>query len=241
MNNIICNNYSALSKYYDAITNTKRRKFLAKEINLIASSIDSSNKNILDIACGTGNLSIELSKYSYNIIAFDNSDSMISIFKEKAINIPNITITNMAMEKFHSDVKIKLAVCTSFSLTYLKNPEKEKFLRSLYNSLIDGGVFVMDMLHPTAIFRYFSNQKTRIIEKSSIETKLESYNENSGVYSVSYIVRKNNDSFTETHDGFVISSQEAINLLKSIGFRKIAYRERESNSDSSAYELFCYK
>jgi len=76
------------------------------------------NKNIkiLDIACGTGRHSIELSKRGYNITGIDLSDSMLNKAREKA-NIEKIDM-RLSLEKhdarnlpFHSEFDLAIMLC----------------------------------------------------------------------------------------------------------------------------------
>ena len=41
-------------------------------------------KNIADLACGTGNMTIILSQRGYNVIGIDRSEDMLSVAQEKA-------------------------------------------------------------------------------------------------------------------------------------------------------------
>ena len=44
-------------------------------------------KNILELACGTGNLTIPLTKKNYDIAGIDISEEMLSAAREKAVKV----------------------------------------------------------------------------------------------------------------------------------------------------------
>ncbi len=70
--------YNQLSKYYDEI-------FPVSEVTVdfLVDNIGSVPKSLLDIACGSGNYSLELGRKGYDVTGVDLSSNMISIAKQK--------------------------------------------------------------------------------------------------------------------------------------------------------------
>ena len=71
-------------------------------------------KNIADLACGTGNMTIILSQRGYNVIGIDRSEDMLSVAQEKAreqgLKIPFIC-QDLRQVSLHKKVDAVLIVC----------------------------------------------------------------------------------------------------------------------------------
>ena len=109
MNNIEESNFSYIKNIFESISNEydfmndlmtfNNHSKWKKEIVEIA--IDSSPKKILDIATGTGDIAIKLSKIKGSIIeAIDVSDNMLEIAHNKIdkLNIDNINLKTCEAE-----------------------------------------------------------------------------------------------------------------------------------------------
>ena len=76
--------YNAFAEVYDRLTGnieySKRAEFirtLLKRHGIIDEAI------VLDLACGTGSLTVELAKYGYDMIGIDSSPMMLTQAQEK--------------------------------------------------------------------------------------------------------------------------------------------------------------
>lgn len=82
-------------------------------------------KLMLDLACGTGTLSVELAKKGIDIIAVDSSAEMLGIAKEKA-NTENADILLLCQDAAELDLygTIDGAVCTLDSVNHITDIDK---------------------------------------------------------------------------------------------------------------------
>lgn len=73
--------YKSIARYYDDIFPLN-----VQQVNFVVSLINGEvkNKNVLDVGCGTGNLSLVLAKYFNRVEAIDLDPEMISIALSKA-------------------------------------------------------------------------------------------------------------------------------------------------------------
>ena len=119
-------------------------------------------KLVLDLACGTGSLTIELDKRGYDMIGLDLSPEMLSAANSANIeNIENmagmknnnkenktnnILWTNQDMCDFELYGTVDAVICCFDSLNYiLENKKIEKCFESVYNYLNPGGLFIFDV------------------------------------------------------------------------------------------------
>ena len=102
---------------------------------------------LLDLACGTGTLSVELSKLGYDVIGADASEEMLMIAQQKAFDEgERILFLCQRMQELDLYGTITACVCALDSLNHITD-EKELSLAISKVSLFlePGGVFVFDM------------------------------------------------------------------------------------------------
>jgi ubiquinone/menaquinone biosynthesis C-methylase UbiE len=109
--------YDELSRYYDVIfpTDSDTLKFLTK--NLMSGS------RVLDIACGTGDYSIEISKKGHKVDGFDLNEDMINmaVKKSKGLGV-HFFVGDMTKLKEISDGNVyDLVFCIGNSIVHLNS------------------------------------------------------------------------------------------------------------------------
>ena len=76
--------YNSFAAVYDELTKNVDYKSRAEYITEILKQYNINNGLLLDLACGTGSLSIELSKQGFEVIGTDASFEMLSEAQNKA-------------------------------------------------------------------------------------------------------------------------------------------------------------
>ena len=70
--------YSSFAPFYDALTENVDYKKRAEYIGEILAKFNIKDGLLLDLACGTGSLSVEFSKMGFEVIATDASPDMLA-------------------------------------------------------------------------------------------------------------------------------------------------------------------
>jgi trans-aconitate methyltransferase len=98
-----------------------------------------AGERILDVGCGTGELTYELSKSGATIIGIDASEQMINKAKQQFSNIQFFVknATNFSFNKLFD------AAFSNATLHWINN--QLEALQCIYNSLKEGGRFVFEM------------------------------------------------------------------------------------------------
>jgi len=114
------NFYQSIADYYEQIfpLNKMQIDFVRKAIN------DSEKKSLLDIGCGTGSLSIELSKVFKKATAIDLDISMIEKALEKEHPKVNFRVMNMLdIEQVFGQHSFAAIICFGNTVVHLNSME----------------------------------------------------------------------------------------------------------------------
>lgn len=104
---------------------------------------------ILDLACGTGSLTIEMAKKGYDMIGVDISPDMLNCAKQKSLDFENILYLNQDMIEFELYGTVDVIVSLMDSINYiLDKRDIKKLLKNVHNYLNVGGLFIFDINTP---------------------------------------------------------------------------------------------
>lgn len=111
--------------------------------DFIEDILPEKNGPVLDLACGTGNLTTVLAQRGYDMIGIDASCDMLSVARQKNSDILYLCQDMRALEL---SCKVDAAVCTTDSLNYLTNPcDLELVFKLVKKYLNQGAPFIFDM------------------------------------------------------------------------------------------------
>lgn len=138
--------YGKFAKVYDDLM----VDFDYKEwFNYIEETFKRYNKNpgkILEMACGTGNLSRYLAKARYDLTCFDISEDMLSHAYKKLRSYKNVDIMRQDMVSFNINKNFDAVISICDSINYITNVDDlEKTFSNVYSHLKEGGMFLFDI------------------------------------------------------------------------------------------------
>jgi len=143
--------YGSFSWYYDRLTENVDYPARAAYFDRLAKQwVQRPVELLLDLACGTGSLSLELFKLGYDVIGVDGSDEMLSVAIEKKYdNEADIMFLRQDMDKLDLYGTIDVTVCALDSINHITDPKvvQKVFDRvSLFTA--PGGIFIFDVNTP---------------------------------------------------------------------------------------------
>lgn len=105
---------------------------------------------VLDMGCGTGNITEALRRQGYDMIGIDNSEEMLAAAMEKAeqdvSGLPPVLYLCQDMREFELYGTVRAAVSICDSLNYILEPGELLQVFKLVNNYLDpGGVFIFDL------------------------------------------------------------------------------------------------
>jgi SAM-dependent methyltransferase len=115
------------------------------------------SKQILELACGTGNHAFLLEKCGYELHALDYSSDMIARAKEKAKESNSTTCFQVGdMRNLAFQNEFDAAICLFDSIGYvLTNEAIHAVFNKVYQSLRAEGVFIFEFWHAPAMLKNF--------------------------------------------------------------------------------------
>ncbi len=142
--------YGDFSYYYDLLTeNVDYEQRCDYICNLLAEN--GVGKGILlDLACGTGSLSVLLHQRGFDVIGTDASEDMLTKAQEKKYETaPAAIFLCQKMEELDLFGTINAAVCTLDSINHLTDIKKvDEVFRRVSLFMEDGGIFIFDVNTP---------------------------------------------------------------------------------------------
>lgn len=139
--------YGDFAFYYDALTDNVGYEERCDYICSLLSENGINKGILLDLACGTGSLSVLLAKKGFEVVGVDASEDMLSIAQSKLYETGTDAIfLCQKMQELDLFGTIDAAVCTLDSINHLtdENDVKET-LKRVALFMNDGGIFVFDV------------------------------------------------------------------------------------------------
>ena len=138
--------YENFANIYDKLQDIDYSSFVAY-YEEIFSKYNLSPRLILDLACGTGSVTIPMAKKGYDMIGIDLSEEMLHIASEKARDAKtDILFLNQDMTEFELYGTVDAAICSLDGVNYLtEDGDLDKLFALIHNYLNPGGIFIFDI------------------------------------------------------------------------------------------------
>ncbi|HLJ55895.1 MAG TPA: class I SAM-dependent methyltransferase [Chthonomonadaceae bacterium] len=123
-----------------------------------------SPTSVLDLACGTGNVSELLAREGHEVVGADISEAMIAAARDKAAaaGLPIRYSVQDAAELSLPGCQFDLCVSLFDSLNYVLDPERlQMAFARVFAHLRPGGLFLFDMNSEYALMNHFFDQSNR--------------------------------------------------------------------------------
>ena len=139
--------YGVFSEFYDALTANVSYDTVSQVLSSLLTRYGKSRGLLLDLACGTGSVSVRLAKKGYEVIGVDLSPEMLSEAQNKAYSAgQNILFLCQDMTALDLYGTVDAAVCTLDGLCHLPDEESvQAALRKVSLFMNPGGVFLFDV------------------------------------------------------------------------------------------------
>lgn len=141
------NFYESIAPWYDFIfpASPLQTQFVKMKLEGL------EGKELVDVGCGTGNLTIQLAAGGANITGMDLDAQMLDVAREKSKNLSNIHFLQSDMLKLtdhFTPASLDGIVCFGNTLVHLLKPgEVRKFFRQCHELLKPSGAILLQMIN----------------------------------------------------------------------------------------------
>ena len=139
--------YEALAASYDRLTQDIPYEELLEFYKSIWRLYGKTPKSALDLACGTGSLSVLLAGEGLSVLGVDASEEMLTQAYDKASELAQPPyFIRQRMQRLRLPEPVDFAVCCLDGINYLTKPlDCRETMRRVFESLKPGGLFVFDV------------------------------------------------------------------------------------------------
>lgn len=162
--------YEALASIYDLLMDDVDYEQWATYLHEQLQKQSCPGKQLLDLGCGTGNITIPLAQKGYAITAIDLSAEMLAQAEEKANDLrENGEVLSIdwqqqdmtALDLYDAEDNFMLfdgVIATFDAFNYITEPEALQFLlQDLADHMQDNGILIFDMQTPYKLREYLGN------------------------------------------------------------------------------------
>jgi SAM-dependent methyltransferase len=225
--------YQNLAYSYDRLTNDVDYEAVTDFYFQILEKEGLSPRTAVDLACGTGSVSVLLAQRGLQVTAVDMSEDMLTVAYEKSMNLENPPrYICQRLEQLHLPRGVDLAVCALDSLDYITDPAAcKQAIARVYKALNPGGCFIFDVNTPEKL-RAMDGQVFLDEDDDVYCVWRGEFDEETNIcsYGMDLFSRRGSvwhRSFEE-HREYAYSAQQLVSYLKDAGFTHIAvYGDRK--------------
>ena len=219
--------YEALAASYDSLTYDVDYEKILQFYERLFRRYHLQPQTVLDLACGTGSLSVLLAGRGYRVLGADRSEEMLMEASRKAAqmegNAPYFIC--QPMQRLRLPQPVDAVVCCLDSINYLTKPADcaRAFVR-VFQALLPGGVFIFDINTPYKLKgldgQVFldENEDTYCVWRAEFDDK-----KNICFYGMDLFQREGEVWFrsSEEHAEYAYSPDELERYLREAGFTRV--------------------
>lgn len=218
-----------LAEFYDRLNSEVNYKNWALFLHEIIGKYESVKSNlVLDLACGSGSMTIEMAKLGYDMIGVDLSIDMLMEARSKSAGF-DILYLNQDMRDFELYGTVDVVICCLDSVNYLLTVNDiRKCFSLVYNYLNPSGIFIFDVNTPHKFENIFADNTFVFDNENVFCTWQNSYDKETYICDFYLNIFSKNDSgtynrFEEQQMERMYERDELTEILSETGFDLIDF------------------
>ncbi len=143
--------YETLASSYDRLTDDVKYEGMLAYLEELLKAHGKQPQSVLDLACGTGSLSVLLAERGYQVLGADISEDMLAVAYEKTMDMEGNRpyFIHQSMQELRLPYEMDCVMCCLDSLNYLTEPEDcRQAIFRVYEALAPDGCFLFDVNTP---------------------------------------------------------------------------------------------
>ncbi len=221
--------YKDFAFIYDELMNEVDYNGWVEYIEKIIEKEGTKVQNILELACGTGNLTIPLTKKNYDIAGIDISEEMLGVAREKAEKegVELVLLQQDIAELDFDITNLDCVLCACDGFNYITYDEDlENIFKKTYELLKENGLFIFDISSFYKLSSILGNNMYGE-NREDIAYMWQNYfddEENLVEMELAFFVKDEDgrfERFEEVHQQRAYTEEEILDMLQSVEFRDI--------------------
>ena len=223
--------YTNFAEVYDTFMDNIPYEKWAEYLHEIMEEYNIREGTLLELGCGTGNMTEQLASMGYDMIGVDNSEDMLELAMEKRLKTGHdilYLLQDMQSFELYGTVKAVVSVCDS--VNYVTDEAELKEVFRLVNNYLDPrGIFIFDF---NTEYKYREILGDRVIAEERDECSFiwdNYYNEQDKIneYELTLFVQSKEDpglyrKYQEVHYQKAYTLEKIKTLIEKAGLRYIA-------------------
>lgn len=238
--------YQYLSEIYDKsmeLSGIDYDKWF-KKIQYMLGKDKGNIQNILELGCGTGNITQKLLEYGYEVVAVDKSEEMLSIAKEKLeIFSEKVIFMQQDVCDFDFDIyEIDMILAVNDLINYIIDEQDIEYLFAFcYEHLRKDGILLFDISSKYKLEHILSNNVFFEEDDNYCMVWQNSYQEEEKLVDMYIDIFKINqdglyERYQEEHTQKAYEEDEIIKILKKVGFQNVVTQYAVYENDDNKIE-----
>ncbi len=218
--------YQGFAEVYDRLTGDIAYDRWADYLESAFLKFGSKPHLVLELGCGTGNLTLELAKRGYEMIGLDSSADMLDVASNKAKRKGlDILFIHQDMREFELFGTVDAVICMLDSINYVtKKRDLEQVFRLVHNYLNPGGLFIFDVNSPYKLSRVLGNETFFEMDDEITWIWNNTYDarRRQCIFDLTFFIRQEEGLYrkvVETHVEKAYSTDELVHALTKAGLR----------------------
>lgn len=232
--------YMTLARFYDSLMVDIDYEEWCRFITQVIENYGVKYNSVLEMACGTGTMSVNLALRGYDVTAFDISDEMLSYASSKALEKgAKVTFLHQDMRDIKLDRNFGIILCLCDSINYITNEDELlSVFKWVYRHLETDGIFIFD-INSSYKLRNIIGSNTFTHDDEDMVYIWDNYltDEGTAEFYLTFFIREGElyRRFDELHVEKIYETHEIFNMLKESGFQDIYIKDGFTFDD--AYDL----
>ncbi len=183
--------YTRLPEYYDELMQSVPYGFWIRYVFQLAARYRCHPRSVLDLACGTGSLTIRLAQMGYDVDGADLSPGMIAIARRRAQSAGlDLRFDVQDAATLQMGRTYDLVISLYDSLNYITDEQAlQACFRAVHNHLNPGGLFIFDMNTAYAFSEGLFDQRGRGHDRVLLYDWRSRYDPQTGICEVDCLFR----------------------------------------------------
>jgi len=194
--------FELIASCYDRFNSVSYEEYLAFFEKVLEKYSDIEVKEVLDLGCGTGNLTKLLCEKGFDVAAVDASEEMLDE-ASRCCEGKGVLFSCQDMRDFELYGTVQATVCTYDCINYLLSEKDVEACFSLVNNYTEkGGIFLFDINTPYRYEEVFGDKAYVYEDKGGMLVWQNSYNKKSGYcdFYLSYFERQRGGAYLRGDD-----------------------------------------